>query len=89
MEIRILHKQGESIHGMRAFVDCPVAGYWREVHKIIYKDGGELGFPCDASARGNSQELEKALPQRPSVQSNEKPATQQSDDKGPPPGGKD
>ena len=47
----------------RCYVDCPVAGYRREVHAIVYKDGGELVFSIDLSSDGNIEQFHKALPQ--------------------------
>lgn len=50
----------------RCYVDCPVAGYRREVAIIVYRDGGRLAFPIDLSQQGDTEQFCKALPQRAS-----------------------
>lgn len=48
---------------MRCSVNCPVAGYRREVAAIEYRDGGRLTFPIDLSSRGDIDQFHQALPQ--------------------------
>lgn len=60
---RLLLEQG--FNGSRCYVDCPAAGYRREVASITYKDGGVLRFPFDFSERGDVERLREAQPHCP------------------------
>ena len=48
--------------GTRAFVECPVTGYRREVYAVEYRDGGRLTFPIDLSSTGDVEQFHEALP---------------------------
>lgn len=49
--------------GFRAFIDCPAAGFRRELKSIAYLDGGVLTFPHDFSSAADPEQADKALPQ--------------------------
>jgi hypothetical protein len=53
---------GPSQAGNRCFIDCPAAGYRREVLAVEYRDGGRLVFPHDFSSDVGDEKTKQALP---------------------------